>query len=470
MRMSIKGIGRFIGVGMLVLAAAGLASAMFLDSQGVTPRALSRYVAPPATGANPVIDSIGAGMEAALLRLDRGNPPALLALPAGIGAFAQRAGSGHDGGAVRKVFVSSSEQVRAAIAQAEPGDVIILAAGVYRFSGGSIEVTRPGTSAAPIRLRGHAPGLAVLEFDLTEGFVVSAPHWTFQDLSIRGVCADHSNCEHAFHVVNDAHHFASLNNVITDFNAHFKINGSGGRFPDHGRIDGNTLSNLSARKTANPVTLIDLVAASDWIIRRNLISDFIKQEGDGISFGAFAKGSGSHNVFEQNIVWCERRLHGAPGQRVGLSLGGGATGAPYCRDQRCITEQNDSVIQSNLIISCSDNGIYLNSAARSKILQNSLIDTDGVVVRFATSSADVEGNLVEGAIRSRNGGIVRLNDNLDSSIAGLYVGLHAAPGEASLAARPPRRKTTSAMPPDLCGQPRPATPAYGAWEDLLACR
>lgn len=469
MRMSIKSIVGFVGAATLLLSAAAIASAIFLDGEGVTPRALSRYVAPPAIEGNSLMDPLRSGAQAFLSKLDRGDPPELLGFPAGIGALPQHAAAARSV-PVRRVFVSTSDEVRTAIAQAAPGDAIILASGVYRFSGGSIEVTRPGTGGAPIVLRSHRPGAAKLEFDSTEGFLVTAPHWTFADLSIRGICADHSACEHAFHVVSDAHHFNAFNNVITDFNAHFKINGSAGRFPDHGRIDGNTLSNLSARKTGNPVTVIDLVGASDWLVRRNMISDFVKQEGDGTSYGAFAKGSGWRNVFEQNIVWCERLLRGAAGQRVGMSLGGGGTAAPYCRDQRCITEQNESEIRSNLILSCSDNGIYLNSAARSKIVHNTLVDTDGIVVRFAGSSADVEGNLVDGAIRSRNGGILRLNDNRDRSIVGLYGGIHAASGTASLERRPPRRTVAAAMAPDLCGRPRPAIPAYGAWEDLSQCR
>ena len=93
------------------------------------------------------------------------------------------------------------------------------------------------------------------------------------------------------------------------------------------------------RDTANPVTPIDLVAASHWTIRGNLITDFIKGGGDRISYGAFAKGAGAHNVFEQNVVVCEAHAARTPGQRVGLSLGGGGTGKPYCRDGRCIIEQ-----------------------------------------------------------------------------------------------------------------------------------
>jgi parallel beta-helix repeat protein len=306
---------------------------------------------------------------------------------------------------------------------------------------------------------------------------VSAPWWTFENLTIRGACTRHSDCEHAFHVVAGAEHFAAINNTITDFNAHFKINGSGGRFPDHGLIDGNTLSNSTVRDTGNPVTPIDLVAASHWTIRRNLITDFIKAGGDGVSYGAFAKGAGSANRFERNVVWCEHRLRAAPGQRVGLALGGGGTGKPFCRDGRCITEQDGGVIDSNLIASCSDDGIYLNSAARSTIRHNTLLDTGGISVRFPSSSADVEGNLVDGAIRSRNDGVVRPVDNRETPIALLYLGQHpvrrlfTAPEtlDFTWSGAAPRRQAAAALPNDLCGAARPDNPHYGAVEDVAAC-
>jgi hypothetical protein len=450
------------GGALLLVLAFGVGLAM-LDARGVTPRALARHVAVRAAGHGPATERLGRWIETTLQELDRGASVVLAQPPAGVGAGAADSARaepplGHE------VRVATSDQVRAAIAAARPGDVITLAAGTYRFSGESIGLRQAGSARAGIVLRGAAGAPVLLEFDLSEGFLVAAPFWTVQALSIRGVCRDDSSCEHAFHVVGGAHHFTARDNTVSDFNAHFKVNGSGGVFPDFGTIDGNTIGNHRARHTGNPVSPIDLVAASHWRIRRNLISDFVKAGGDGISYGAFAKGGGSHNLFEHNVIWCERALKGAPGQRVGLSLGDGGTGAAYCRDRRCVTEQDLSVIQGNLILACSDDGIYLNSAARSTILHNTLIDTGGVVVRYPTSSAEIEGNLVDGAIRSRNGGIVRLKDNDDTSIAARYLGRRHGPDA------PGRRAGPAPAPPDLCGVARPATPSYGAYEDLSACR
>lgn len=461
----------------IVLGAGMTVGALFLESKGVTPRALAPYIAKRSSGHNELIESSGRLATRTLLALDRGTPfaadPRILGYrPEGSAGAASSAG-------LRMIAVSNADEFKRALGAASAGDVITLQPGRYYFERRPLVLNRPGTMANPIVVRAAAPGSVVVELSLREGFQVAAPHWTFENLVVRGACRGH-DCEHAFHVYGDGHHFSSLNNTVIDFNSHFKINSLKGRFPDHGRIIGNTITNTTARKTNTSVTLVDLVAASHWLIRGNVITDFIKRGGDGVSYGGFAKGAGSHNIFEQNIVICEHMLRG-PGQRVGLSLGGGGTGRRYCRDGRCITEQDEGVIRSNLIASCSDDGIYINSAARSQVAHNTLLDTGGVVVRYAESSADVEGNLVDGAIRSRDGSVLRMVDNMATDMRWLYAGYHpiralldgaSVTGLAWRDQAPRRASENVRQPPgpDLCGRPRPQNPAYGAFEEFGACR
>lgn len=458
------------------LAATAVGTAWFLDSRGVTPRALAPYVAKRSAGHNQAIEQSGKWMQQMLLSLDRGSLYAgddgLLRMRPGAQAAAPQSP------ARRALAVFTVAQLREAMSSAMPGDVITLAPGEYAIGGGELVAGRPGAEGSPIVVRAERPGTAVIDMNIVEGFKVTAPRWTFENLTIRGTCKSQRSCEHAFHVVGNADHFTARNNTIVDFNAHFKINGHGGDFPDHGAIIGNTVTNTTIRDTSTAVTFVDLVAASDWVIRGNVITDFFKGGGDRVSYGVFAKGAGARNTFEQNIVVCEHLLRG-PGQRVGMSLGGGATGKQFCRDGRCITEQDDSVIRANLIASCSDDGVYLNSAARSVVSHNTVLDTGGIVVRFAASSADVEGNLVDGAIRSRDGGVLRARDNADTSIMAAYAGSHAvrdlftgwSVATLEWADEPLRRKEPPAKSvPDLCGRPRPAIPAYGAFEALAGCR
>jgi hypothetical protein len=326
-------------------------------------------------------------------------------------------------------------------------------------------------------VRAEHPGSALIEVGTRVGVEVAAPYWRFENLGLRGACGHPGDCEHAFHVFGAGSHFTALNNTLVDFNAHFKINGLRGVFPDHGRIEANTIRNEAPRRTRSAVTPIDLVAASDWVVRGNLIADFVKLGGDGVSYGAFAKGAAVRTLFERNAIVCEQRLQGLPGQRVGLSFGGGGTGRPYCRDGRCITEHEDGIMRNNLVASCSDVGIYVNNGARSRIAHNTLLDTAGNQVRYPASGADVEGNLVDGAIRARNDGQLRATDNLATPVALLYAGLHGQRGlfadPAQLDLRwdeaPPRREGAAPEGPDLCGAARSVRPVYGAFEDFTRC-
>jgi hypothetical protein len=456
-----------------------LVSALALERIKVPPRELAPYVERRASGHNPFIVNLAAWIGQTLLKLDRGEyqSHAIQALTIGAQAHVPQNQAVAAGRRTIVLVASAGETVRA-IASARPGDVITLLPGKYLFDHmGYIEVSHPGAEAAPITVRAETPDTVFLEFNMAEGFKVSAPYWTFENLHIHGACEEHGSCEHAFHIVGKGGHFIARNNTITDFNAHFKINAENHLVPDFGTIEGNTLSNSGVRRTDNPVAPVDLVAASHWRIRRNLITDFVKAQGDRVSYGVFAKGAGSDNDIEQNIVICENLLRDIPGQRIGISLGGGGTGGRYCRDQACIAEQYGSTIRSNLIASCSDDGIYVNRAASSRVAHNSLIDTGGISVRFVESSADVRANLVDGLIRARDGALLRATDNLDTSALRLYLGSHpvrdlyvdAASSIFAWNDAPPRQRGSDDGSPDLCQAGRSSDPVYGAFRDFSAC-
>lgn len=452
--------------------------AFSIENLNRTPRELAPYIERRASGHNSVIVSAGDWLAQILRNADRMDalPKLLPALKLGaqtaahpIALNATIAG--------RSVIVSSSEQARIAIANANPGDVITFSPGTYQFSGSNVSVTRSGKVDAPIQVRADVPGSVSLKFSLSEGFYVLAPYWTFENLSVQGNCTVQSDCEHAFHVVGNAHHFVARNNVITDFNAHFKINGAGRQTPDDGIIEFNSITNASVRRTESSVTLIDLVAASRWRIEHNMVSDFVKAGSDKVSYGVFVKGGGHDNHIVNNLVICEHHLRGEPGQRVGLSLGGGGTGKAFCADRRCVTEQDRGVIEGNLVLACSDDGIYLNKAAASKITKNTLIDTGGIEVRFAESTADVEGNLVDGKIRTRDGGLMRLRDNIDTNMLSLFAGYHPVrnlfenPATMNFQWRhmPSIVSLSDLKSSDLCASANQHQTVIGAFEDFSAC-
>ena len=459
----------FLGV-LLVLGGVVLAQA--LERIGVAPRLLGEYIERRASGHASWIESIGRTTNRVMQALDRGDTLPHPGLPEWVGArtVAPGASSG------TTIMVVLPEQLRSAISNAQPGDVIVLGPGVYRFTGPALQTPRGGTEARPITVRAETFGTVTLEFDLLEGFLVTAPFWRFENLVVRGVCRTHADCEHAFHVVGDAHHVVITNNLVIDFNAHVKINGLDRRFPDNGRIAQNTLIDRAPRRTANPVTPIDLVAASNWSIEANLIADFVKADGDFTSYGAFAKGAGHGNQFLRNVVICEQRLRALPGRRIGLSFGGGGSAPGGCRDRRCVVEHEDGLMADNLVASCSDEGIYVNRSPRSRLDHNTVLDTAGVYIRYPESSATVTANLVDGAIRAREGALLDAEENATTSLWSLYLGWHPVrrgfsdAGALDLRFRsPPMRVRTARSARDLCGAIRPDPASIGAFEDFAIC-
>ena len=235
--------------------------------------------------------------------------------------------------------VSSVDELRQALRSASPGDVITIAPGDYDVSS-RIEVTAAGTDAQPITLRAASLGDVTIRMNTLEGFWVNAPHWHFENLDVVGVCANDSDCEHAFHIVglSDGTHLSHCR--LRDFNAQIKANGTtdgpnGERvYPDDVVIENSEFFDADPRQTSNPVTKIDVVGGRRWVVRQNFIHDFDKGQGNHVSYAAFLKGNSRDGLFEQNLVACEWLHHGHT--RLGLSFGGGGTGPDsICEDDTC---------------------------------------------------------------------------------------------------------------------------------------
>ena len=457
-------LGFLIAWGAAGAALAAAAAVPVIDSLGYAPAQLADLMAALPDGRTGLSAAVTRAISGTLEQIgltpwlraaNRLERPADPPLPRWAGAS-----EAHDGvlPAGRLRSVATADALRQAVDTAEPGDVILLQPGVYKLRGNYVRFIRPGTEAAPITLRSPRLGLATLESDLSEALKVQAPHWRFENLVLRGVCGDDSGCDNGFHIVGAAEDTVLRNLRIEDFNAQIKINGEDGRFPDRGRIEHTTLIDTHARQTEAPVTPIDLVGANDWLIQDNLIADFVKLGGNTVSYGAFAKGDGSGTNFSRNVVLCEWHLRGAAGQTIGLSFGGGGTDMGLRRDLgRSGYEHADGLISDNLIAFCSDDGIYLNRAANSVVRHNTLIATAGIDVRFTESTADLDGNIIDGPIRARDNGLFWGADNESGSLAGMFLGrnpvrdFYVDPGRLDLRWR--RLPITTRPDPgeDVCG-------------------
>lgn len=475
-----RGVARFVlRIALLhTVAAIGIGAALFvysLDTLAMTPSQLATFLALHSNGRQPVVATALQSSVSMLTALDRMNLHADLPPPAWAGADIRR-DVPRPPGQLR--MVGSIATLRETIADARPGDVIELLAGHYQLDG-TIPITQPGSSDNPIVVRAVSLGRVVIDATTVEAFKIYAPHWVFQNLVIRGICANDTACDHAFHIVAGAADSRFRNLRLEDFNAHFKINGEGGGFPDGGRIEYVTLIDNRPRRTDVPVTPIDLDAASDWLMADNFVADFAKAGGDQVSYGGYAKAAGSGNVFERNVVLCEWHLRALPGQRIGLSFGGGGSGAGIRRELgRSGYEQSGSIMRDNLIAACSDDGIYINRSPDSLIVHNTLLDTAGIDVRFPESMATLRANLVDGPIRTRDDGLLWQDSDVSTGIWALFRGSHRLRTTFVDSARldlrwqgTPPQAVAGGDEPDLCraqrsprGLSRP-----GAFQDFSAC-
>ena len=144
--------------------------------------------------------------------------------------------------------VSNTQDLARALGAVQSGQVIEVDPGEYLIDR-RLVTGHAGTERRPIVLRAAKPGTVVFSVKSVEAIVVTQPYWLFENLTLRGDCARHGECEHAFHVVGKARGTVLRNNRIEDFNAHVKVNGEGGFFPDDGLLQFSTLMNGSARLT-----------------------------------------------------------------------------------------------------------------------------------------------------------------------------------------------------------------------------
>jgi hypothetical protein len=356
--------------------------------------------------------------------------------------------------------LASIDDLAEAISQAREGEVLELAPGSYALTQGLV-TGHGGTASRPIVVRAARPGTVSIRVDTLQAVVVRQPYWVFENLDWKGVCARHDDCEHAFHVVGAARGTVLRNQRMTDFNAHVKINGERGHWPDDGLLQFNTLDATSPRLTSAPVVPVDLVAASGWQLLDNRVEGFVKRGGNGLSYGMFMKGGGRGGRIERNQIVCTPSGVAQAGQRVGLSIGDGGTGAAYCRSVGCDTEHSDAIVSNNLVAHCNDVGIDVARSRNSRVLHNTLVNTAGILLRNPPIDARVDANLLDAGVRGRIGSTLSEGDNLSARDLGDHL---VDPDALDLRWRraPPLVSTASDVVDDFCARPRPRMSPPGA--------
>lgn len=363
---------------------------------GKTPNELIRYIKKRLAG-HPKLEFVALPLLDALHRRYERPVPMI---PSDLGKGQRLAGD--ELRLLADIYVSNAEDLAQAMRIARAGQSIELLPGRYDIHR-RLDTEAAGTAESPITVRSARAGEVTLHSYVAEAINVSQPHWLFENLDFKGVCEEDSTCDHAFHIVGEARHTTLRNNRMVDFNAHIKINGENGAWPDEGLFQFNTLVNTRSRDTTHPVTFFDLVGASGWRVEDNLLARFIKQHSNKVSYGIFMKGNSQGGIIERNLVICAPDDISQPGVRVGISLGGGGTGESMCRDENCRFEHRFARVVNNIVAHCNDSGIDVFKSADILIAHNTLINTSGIDVRGPQSSARVAGNLFEGSLRRRHG-------------------------------------------------------------------
>jgi hypothetical protein len=244
--------------------------------------------------------------------------------------------------------------------------------------------------------------------------------------------------------------------------------------PNRGLVEYCEVGDTRGRATSNPVTKLNIDTGDDWIVRGNYLHDAQKLQGDTVSYAAFMKSGGKRGLFERNLVICSKATTG--GTRIGLSFGGGGTAPQFCAPAfdagtPCSVEHDGGTMRNNIIVNCTDVGIYLNRGKDSHILFNTLIATTGVDFRFDTTSGEAVGNLLGSMIRTRDGATMMATGNTMNVATTQFTAWYRAPldgdlmpiGDVSslIGSAPMRADVTD----DYCAAKRPAgTLTMGALE------
>jgi parallel beta-helix repeat protein len=291
----------------------------------------------------------------------------------------------------RRVPVSDYPAIHDAAQNALPGDTIVIATGVYTIEGNNrIMVTsRPG----PVLVTGETGDPrdvtiqgVTMDTDVVEMIfnLDNCPNWTFQGFTAR------NTYYHAFKFDRGSTD-CQVRNVFMLDNGESGVKGTSDNvakvYPDRLLVENCKIGYTKPAGSAHPqVEGIDGVGENDWIIRGNHFQNIQKSAFDHAAYAVFTKGNSSRTIIEGN------RFEDC---FIGASFGGGGTDPIFFRDSDQTYEHRDGIIRNNVMIRCTDAGVYINKGTNCKIYNNTLIQCVlQIQLRFKESSGYVKNNLV----------------------------------------------------------------------------
>ena len=372
------------------------------------------------------------------------------------------------------VTVSTVSGLVAAVNGATAGQTILVAPGHYDLDGAYLRIAVPG-----VTLRGQGGDREAVVLDgnslTTEIVQVVASNVTLADLTLREAY------DHPIHVMPSA---AAATNGTLVYNVHVvdpgqqavKVNPlvPGGPYADGGTVACSHIEMTAAGRSRVRDDCytggIDAHAARGWVVRDNVIEGFWCASGLAEHAVHFWKESRDTTV-ERNVLRDNAR-------GVGFGMVDSGTAARTWSDVPCpaagggYVDHFGGVARNNFVSAHAvglfaseygfDCGVCLWQACGAQVVHNTVWSGDpaasfsSVEWRFGRTSAAVMNNLVNVALRERDGAVATVAGNVPDAPSTWFLG--AASGDLHLApsASPAiDRAVATGVADDIDGEPRP---------------
>ncbi|SFA82425.1 Fibronectin type III domain-containing protein [Cohnella sp. OV330] len=363
--------------------------------------------------------------------------------------------------------VTSLAQLQQAIDQAPAqGRVITLAAGTYSQTAtininGKNNITIQGATSNYDDTVVAGQGIDASSMDIN--FKVNdSDYVTFKNMTIR------DSYYHAIQVNSGSDYFRADHLKTWDNGEGGFKSTSGGTpdlpYADYGTIE-NSLIGYTTGGTRSVVEGVDLIAAKGWVIRGNTFQN--AKKAGGVAYAFFAKGNSMDTLVENNVF---------KNSFIAMSFGGGGTAAQYFRNGDTSLEHRGGIMRNNVVYGTDDAGVYMNKASGFKVYNNTILGVPSgvgsVESRYAGSNGEVRNNLMDKAVKPRDGGTATSSNNITNGTASMLV--NAAAGDYHLNAATASAAIDAGyalpadVPLDMDGQPRPSGSAYDIGADELS--
>ncbi len=269
-----------------------------------------------------------------------------------------------------QVAVSTEADLRAAIGNAEPGDEIILAAGIYRLSH-QLWIDKQGTANNPIIIRSAGDKYsAKLTGSPEEGINIgdNAAYIVIDGLEVYGMGDNNIHVQNANNITLQnikSHDAGSDGDVI-------KVNQS-----NHIIVQNNELARSGARPGCPEENcwqeLIDFVDTDDSAIRDNMMTDFGNLAG-------YVKGGSTNVVITGNTISGQRSGAGDPAWGIG-----GWTDSELLRGRQY--EAINVRFEQNTLTNNQYGALGIYDASNVKIQNNTFNNNHGVLIEFRAGNA-----------------------------------------------------------------------------------